>query len=49
MIRNGNFVYGTFPKRAKGVKRPRNLAISSVLHSFTDTGAILERTIVKGG
>ena len=46
---NGALVRGTFPKRAKGVKRPRNLAISSVLHSFTDTGAIRKRTILKGG
>lgn len=36
IIRNRNFVRGAFPKVTKAVKR-RNLSISRVLHSFTDT------------
>ena len=36
IIRNRNFVRGVFPKVTKAVKQ-RNLSISRVLHSFTDT------------
>ena len=37
ITQEGNFVSGTFPNCAKGVKQ-RNVATSRVLHSFTVAG-----------
>ena len=44
IIRDGNFIHGTFPKRKKEVKR-RNLTTSRVLYSLTDTHGCALRKI----